>query len=64
MSELNYLNREEAQFSQNFAKFITESNVIKLIDVFNKALIDISSNANAKIVLYDVSIKVILLLKS
>ena len=64
VSELNYLNREEAQFSQNFAKFITESNVIKLIDVFNKALIDISSNANAKIVLYDVSIKVILLLKS
>ena len=64
VSELNYLNREEAQFSQNFAKFITESNVIKLIDVFNKALTDISGNANAKIVLYDMSIKVILLLKS
>ena len=64
VSELNYLNREEAQFSQNFAKFITESNVIKLIDVFNKALTDISGNANAKIVMYDMSIKVILLLKS
>ena len=64
VSELNYLNREEAQFSQNFAKFITESNVIKLIDVFNKALTDISGNSNAKIVLYDMSIKVILLLKS
>lgn len=64
VSELNYLNREEAQFSRNFAKFITESNVIKLIDVFNKALTDILGNANAKIVLYDMSIKVILLLKS
>lgn len=64
VSELNYLNREEAQFSRNFAKFITESNVIKLIDVFNKALTDISGNANAKIVMYDMSIKVILLLKS
>lgn len=64
VSELNYLNKEEAQFSQNFAKFITENNVIKLIDVFNKALTDISGNANAKIVLYDMSIKVILLLKS
>ena len=64
VSELNYLNREEAQFSRNFAKFITESNVIKLIDVFNKALTDISGNSNAKIVLYDMSIKVILLLKS
>lgn len=64
VSELNYLNREEAQFSQNFAKFITENNVIKLIDVFNKALTDISGNANAKIVLYDMSVKVILLLKA
>ncbi|MBQ7042274.1 MAG: DNA polymerase III subunit delta' [Muribaculaceae bacterium] len=64
VSELNYLNREEAQFSQNFARFITENNVIKLIDVLNKALTDISGNANAKIVLYDMSIKVILLLKA
>lgn len=64
VTELNYLNREEAQFSQNFARFITENNVIKLIDVLNKALTDISGNANAKIVLYDMSIKVILLLKA
>lgn len=64
VSELNYLNREEAQFSQNFARFITEKNVIKLIDVLNKALTDISCNANAKIVLYDMSIKVIMLLKA
>lgn len=64
VTELNYLNREEAQFSQNFARFITENNVIKLIDVLNKALTDILGNANAKIVLYDMSIKVILLLKA
>ena len=63
VSELNYLNRNEAQFSQNFARFITERNVIKLIEVLNKALVDISGNANAKIVLYDMSIKVIFLLK-
>lgn len=64
VDELIYLNREESQFSKNFARFITEKNVIKLVDVLNKALIDISGNANAKIVLYDMSIKVILLLKT
>ena len=62
--ELNYLNTQEAQFSVNFARFITEKNVQKLIEVLNKAQIDISGNANAKIVFFDVSVKVILLLKS
>lgn len=62
--ELNYLNRDEAQFSANFARFITERNVEKLLTVLNDALTDIASNANAKIVMFDVAIKVILLLKS
>ncbi len=62
--ELNYLNTQEAQFSVNFARFITEKNVQKLIEVLNKAQIDISGNANAKIVFFDISVKIILLLKS
>ena len=61
---LNYMNSQEAQFSVNFAKFITEKNVEKLISVLNKAQSDISGNANAKIVFFDLSVKVILLLKS
>lgn len=64
VKELNYLNKNEAQFSVNFARFITERNVEKLIEVLNNALTDISGNANAKIVLFDLSVKVILLLKS
>lgn len=63
-TDLNYLNHEEYLFSKNFAKFITERNVEKLITVLNNALIDISNNANSKIVLFDMAIKVILLLKS
>lgn len=64
VGELNYLNRAESQFSANFARFVTERNVIKLIEVLNKAQIDISGNGNAKIVLFDLAIKIILLLKS
>lgn len=61
---LNYMNNEESQFSVNFAKFITERNVEKLISVLNKAQSDIAGNANAKIVFFDLSVKVILLLKA
>ncbi|MBE6318547.1 MAG: DNA polymerase III subunit delta [Bacteroidales bacterium] len=64
VAELNYMNHNEAQFSINFAHFISERNVIKLMEVLNKALIDISGNANAKIVFFDLSVKIILLLKS
>lgn len=62
--QLNYLNKSEADFSANFARFITERNVLKLIEVLNRAQLDIAGNANAKIVLFDTTIKVILLLKA
>lgn len=64
VSELNYLNTEEQKFSANFARFITERNVEKLIEVFDNAAHHIYGYANGKIVNLDVAIKVILLLKS
>lgn len=63
VNELNYMNKNESQFSMNFARFITERNVQKLIEVLNKAQSDIMGNANAKIVFFDLSVKIILLLK-
>lgn len=63
VNELNYMNKNESQFSINFARFITERNVQKLIEVLNKAQSDIMGNANAKIVFFDLSVKIILLLK-
>ncbi|MDE7442667.1 MAG: DNA polymerase III subunit delta, partial [Muribaculaceae bacterium] len=60
---LNYMTRDESAFSANFARFITERNVEKLIAELNRALADIAANGNAKIILFDLAIKVILLLK-
>lgn len=60
---LNCLNAEENSFSSRFSPFVNERNVEELMDVFDKARIDIAANANAKIVCFDVAIKVILLLK-
>jgi len=60
---LIYLNSEEGNFSKNFARFITSENVLKLQRVFSDAINDIAGNANSKFVFFDVSIRVILLLK-
>ncbi len=62
--DLVYLNRTESEFSKKFARFITENNAEKIIDVMNKASIDIGGNANGKIVNFDVAIKMIILIKN
>ena len=60
---LNYETQEEAQFSKNFARFINEVNVERMIRLFEDAARDIRGNANAKIVLFDVALKVTILIK-
>jgi DNA polymerase-3 subunit delta' len=63
-TELNYLNAAESEFSARFYPFINERNVEQLINELNRARTDIERNANAKIVLFDLAIKVIILLKA
>ena len=61
---LNYMTSEEVQFSTRFAPFVNEHNVQEIISILNSAENDIGQNANAKIVLFDLAIKLILLLKN
>lgn len=63
VSSLNYMNKEEAAFGANFARFINERNVLKIVDELDKASIDIAGNGNAKIVLFDMAVRMIILLK-
>ena len=60
--ELSYMTGMEEEFSTRFSRFINEGNVEKIISTFDKALVDISGNANGKIVNFDVAIKIIMLL--
>lgn len=62
--ELVYLNHAESDFSKKFAPFITENNAEQIVDVMNKAAIDIAGNANGKIVNFDLAIKMIILIKN
>lgn len=57
--ELIYMNTAEADFAENFARFINEANVIEINDIFATALRDIGQNGNPKMVFYDVALKMI-----
>lgn len=61
--DLNYLSPEEANFSQKFAPFINERNVVQIIATLDDACADILANANAKLINFDVALRLILLLK-
>lgn len=60
--ELNYMNRKEADFSVKFARFVNERNVIGIMDELSCAQRDIEQNVNARMVFFDFSLKMIVLL--
>lgn len=60
--DLNYLNTEERNFSSRFAPFINENNVIRIMNELNEAQQHIEQNVNAKMVFFDFSLKMIVLL--
>ena len=63
-ASLNLMSSTEADFSRNFSRFINERNVLDLFEATSEAILDIRSNVNAKLVLFDYAITVILKLKS
>ena len=62
--ELNYMNDDEANFAVKFAPFINENNVIGIMEELAKAQLHIGQNVNPKIVFFDLSLKMILLIKN
>jgi DNA polymerase-3 subunit delta' len=61
--DLNYLTSLETDFSKRFSPFINERNVEQLMNEFGLAERQIEQNANAKIVFFDLTLKIIMLLK-
>lgn len=60
---LNRMTPEEEAFSSRFAPFIHTGNVGRMEREFSRAETDIARNANAKIVLFDLSIKLMGMLR-
>lgn len=63
IGDLNYMTGEERQFSVKFAPFINEGNIERLLDEFTRADLEIQGNGNAKIILFDMAIKITILIK-
>ncbi len=61
--EINYLNKDQAAFSVNFARYINERNVIDFMDELGLAIRHIEQNVNPRMVFFDLSMKIAVLLK-
>lgn len=61
--ELNYMTTPESEFSHKFSPFINERNVEDLMSEFALAERQVEQNVNAKMIFFDLVLKVIMLLK-
>jgi len=59
---LTYLSAKESEFSEKFSPFIHEGNVFALAEAFTEAGNHIEANGNPRIILMDLSIRIIRLL--
>lgn len=62
-NELTYMNKDEYNFSVRFAPFVNERNAMGIMDELTVAQQHIEQNVNAKMVFFDFSLKMIVLLK-
>ncbi|MBN2350573.1 MAG: DNA polymerase III subunit delta [Bacteroidales bacterium] len=63
LPEITYMDQEEKDFSLKFSKFINLTNVYAIYEEFNNAYNYIESNANNKIVFFDLALKIFSLIK-
>lgn len=61
--ELTYMTPDEQNFATRFAPFVNERNVIGIMNELSEAQLHIEQNVNAKMVFFDFSLKMIVLLK-
>ena len=62
-SALNYMNRDEAAFTSRFAPFVDENNIMGITRQLAEAQRDIEGNVNAKMVFFDLCLRIIVLLR-
>lgn len=63
VDEANYQTGEERSFSVRFAPFINEANVERMMEAVQLAQQQIEQNGNAKIILFDMCLQLMVLLK-
>lgn len=61
--EINYMNRKEAEFALNFHPYVHEENIIDFMEELALAEKHIEANVNARMIFFDLSMKIAVLLK-
>jgi len=61
--DMTYMSIKESTFASKFSPFVNERNVYDFMNELNKAKKDISQNVNAKMVFFDLSLKLAVLVK-
>jgi DNA polymerase-3 subunit delta' len=61
--QLNYMSADEEAFSTRFSPFVNHLNVEGIMNELSVAENDIAGNVSAKMVFFDLSLKLIMLLK-
>ena len=61
--QMNYMTAGEQQFSSNFGRFVNEKNVFQIMHELDEVAQHIKHNVNAKMVFFDFSLKMIVLLQ-
>lgn len=62
--QIVYLSDEEKGFSERFSPFINERNILVFSEEFEKAYRDISQNGNPRIILLDLSLKIVKMIRA
>ena len=60
--QMSYMNLEEQNFTSRFAPFVNEGNAMGITQELSEAQIHIEQNVNAKMVFFDLALKMIVLL--
>lgn len=63
VDQLLTLSKAEREFVQRFFPFINEKNVVDMIELFDRSRRDIAGNGNAKIIFFDLAVRVIMLIR-
>tara|TARA_B110000240_G_C13489421_1_gene448938 strand:- start:538 stop:1692 length:1155 start_codon:yes stop_codon:yes gene_type:complete len=61
--KINNLSEKEVKFIKNFSLYIHEENSLHIISIFESIIKNIQRNANSKIILFDMSLRLVKLLK-
>ena len=61
--ELNYMTKEESEFVAKFGPFVNERNIAGLAQELQLAQRDIEQNTQAKLVFFDLALKMTMLIK-